>query len=218
MAPEFRILADRVRPFTMTSDEKMYALYGALQHVVKMGVLGDVVECGVWRGGSAMLAALTLARLGDTSRTIWLYDTYEGMSEPTRLDVNRFGARASDLLDNLDRSAGEQNTWAFATLDDVRANMQSTGYPRIRFVKGKVEDTIPGELPERISLLRLDTDWYESTRHELVHLWPRLEQGGVLILDDYGWWDGARRAVDEYRLRELLIRVGTEGARIAVKT
>lgn len=202
----------------MTSDEKMYALYGALQHVVKMGVLGDVVECGVWRGGSAMLAALTLARLGDTSRTIWLYDTYEGMSEPTRLDVNRFGARASDLLDNLDRSAGEQNTWAFATLDDVRANMQSTGYPRIRFVKGKVEDTIPGELPERISLLRLDTDWYESTRHELVHLWPRLEQGGVLILDDYGWWDGARRAVDEYRLRELLIRVGTEGARIAVKT
>ena len=170
----------------MTSDEKMYALYGAIQHIVRAGVPGDVVECGVWRGGSAMLAALVLARLGDTSRTIWLYDTYEGMPEPTRLDVNRFGARASDLLSKLDRTAGEQNTWAFATLDDVHANMQSTDYPRIRFIKGKVEDTIPDDMPEQISLLRLDTDWYESTQHELEHLWPLLERGGVLILDDYG--------------------------------
>ena len=95
--------------------------------------------------------------------------------------------------------------------------METTGYPSIRYVVGEVEDTIPAQMPERISLLRLDTDWYESTRHELEHLWPRLRPGGVLILDDYGWWDGARRAVDEYEVPALLVRVGTEGARVAVK-
>jgi O-methyltransferase len=121
------------------------------------------------------------------------------------------------LLGSLDRVPGARNTWAYATLDDVRANMETTGYPSVRYIVGKVEDTITAQMPERISLLRLDTDWYESTRHELEHLWPRLEPGGVLILDDYGWWDGARRAVDEYELPALLVRVGTEGARVAVK-
>ena len=73
-----------------------------------------------------------------------------------------------------------------------------SGPERIHFVEGKVEDTIPAHAPERIALLRLDTDWYESTRHELEHLYPRLSRGGVLIIDDYGHWQGARQAVDEY--------------------
>jgi hypothetical protein len=76
----------------------------------------------------------------------------------------------------------------------------STGYPadRLHLVQGKVEDTLPGAAPARIALLRLDTDWYESTRHELVHLYPRLVPNGVLIIDDYGDWVGAKEAVDEY--------------------
>ena len=126
-------------------------------------------------------------------------------------------ATANELLGSPDRVAGAKNNWAYATLDDVRANMETTGYPSIRYVVGKVENTIPAQMPERINLLRLDTDWYESTRHELEHLWPRLRPGGVLILDDCGWWDGARRAVDEYEVPALLVRVGTEGARVAVK-
>jgi hypothetical protein len=75
----------------------------------------------------------------------------------------------------------------------------------VLFIKGKVEETIPGTLPKEISLLRLDTDWYESTLHNLVHLYPLLRKGGILILDDYGHWQGARKATDEYFARENII-------------
>jgi O-methyltransferase len=104
----------------------------------------------------------------------------------------------------------------------VRQAVLSTGYDaaRLHFVKGKVEDTLPAEAPPQICLLRLDTDWYESTRHELRHLYPRLARGGVLIIDDYGHWQGARQATDEYlaeqRIPLLLNRIDY-GARIALK-
>jgi hypothetical protein len=85
---------------------------------------------------------------------------------------------------------------------------------------GKVEDTIPADIPEKIALLRLDTDWYESTKHELIHLFPRLQKGGVLIIDDYGFWKGARKAVDEYfaenNIQILLNRIDDTG-RMAIK-
>jgi predicted O-methyltransferase YrrM len=107
-------------------------------------------------------------------------------------------------------------------LADVQANLRSTGYPveRMRFVVGDVADTVPREAPERIAILRLDTDWYASTRHELEHLYPRLAVGGVLIVDDYGHWEGARLAVDEFLERTsapiLLNRIDYTG-RIGVK-
>jgi len=89
----------------------------------------------------------------------------------------------------------------------------------MHFIKGRVEETIPNAAPEQIALLRLDTDWYESTRHELIHLFPRLTHGGVLIIDDYGYWQGARKAVDEYieenKLSILLARIDST-ARMAV--
>ena len=212
-------LAEQAKPYTMTSDERMYTLFSAIKHVVRAGVPGDFVECGVWRGGSSMLAALTFLQLGDTRRTIHLYDTFEGMPPPGGQDVDRFGVPAGSVLDGYSREPGANNPWAYATLDDVRNNMDLTGYPNVRLVEGKVEETIPAEAPERISVLRLDTDWYESTRHELIHLYPRLQRGGILILDDYGWWDGARQAVDEYFADDplFLARVDDEGARVAVK-
>jgi hypothetical protein len=98
-----------------------------------------------------------------------------------------------------------------------------TGYPpeKVHFVKGMVEDTIPEQSPDGIALLRLDTDWYQSTKLELLHLYPRLANQGVLIIDDYGHWQGARRAVDEFisELRDpiLLHRIDYTG-RIAIKT
>jgi len=101
--------------------------------------------------------------------------------------------------------------------------MRSTGYPedQVIFIKGRVEDTIPQTVPEQIALLRLDTDWYESTYHELIHLYPRLVNRGILILDDYGYWQGARKAVDTYfqenKVGMYLHRVD-ESARIGVKT
>jgi hypothetical protein len=99
--------------------------------------------------------------------------------------------------------------------------MAQVPYPpeKVHFIKGLVENTVPDNAPERISILRLDTDWYESTRHELEHLYPRLVSGGVLIIDDYGYWRGSTQAVDEFleatRERLLLLRAST--GRIAVK-
>ena len=196
---EFAPLLARCEPFTMTSVERMYGLWQAVRHVSRAGVSGDVVECGVWRGGSSMLAALTLMEIGDAERTLWLYDTFQGMNAPTEKDVSIAGYSAQEDWSRL-RDDRESPVLAFATLADVRANMTSTGIDpgRVRYVEGPVETTIPGDVPERIALLRLDTDWYESTKHELEHLWDRLQPGGVLIIDDYGHWVGAREAVDEF--------------------
>jgi O-methyltransferase len=190
-------IIQRVAPFTMTSIERRAALIGAIDHVTRAGIDGAIVECGVWRGGSMMTAALALLERGQAGRDLWLYDTFTGMSEPTATDRSHDGVSAQHQLEATDRGQG---VWCEASLDDVQANLQSTGYPRerIHFQAGKVEDTIPAMLPGPIAVLRLDTDWYESTRHELQHLYPLLQSGGVLIIDDYGHWQGARQAVDEY--------------------
>ena len=177
----------------------MYALYQATRYIVGARVPGAIVECGVWRGGSSMLAAMTLARCGDTSRALWLYDTYEGMSEPSEHDRDWRGISATELLKRGENNK-ETSVWCYSSLEEVSANMKRTSYPseRTRFVKGKVEERIPAEAPDQIALLRLDTDFYESTYHELQHLFPRLADGAVLIIDDYGHWEGARKATDQF--------------------
>jgi len=197
LSPADRALVARVEPFTMTSLDRRAGLIGAIDHIVRHRIAGDIVECGVWRGGSMMLAALALIARGDTTRDLWLYDTFEGMSAPTAADRSVSGESAAAQLARTPRGSG---VWCEAGLADVQANLWSTGYPRERlhFVAGPVETTIPATLPRRIALLRLDTDWYESTRHELVHLYPALSRHGVLVVDDYGHWQGARQAVDEY--------------------
>ena len=222
MSPEFVDIYERTRAYTMTSVERMYALYQGVRHVVAHEVPGDLVECGVWKGGSAMLMALTLKGLGVTDRTIRLYDTFAGMTRPSEVDV-----RARDGSDTLSRweffRREDHNAWAYASIDEVRANMAATGYPQenIAFIEGEVERTLPAAAPARIALLRLDTDWYESTYHELVHLFPRLTPGGVLILDDYGSFEGAKKAVDQYLaengLALFLHRIDSTG-RMALKT
>jgi hypothetical protein len=183
------------RPYTMTPDGRLFALCEAVRHVVKHDIPGDIVECGVWRGGSMMAAALTLLEQGDNTRDLWLFDTFEGMSDPSSADRRHDGALASTLLEDR-----ESEYWCRAPVDDVQKAMALTGYPqdRIHLVAGRVEATIPSQAPERIALLRLDTDWYESTRHELEQLYPRVVPGGIVIIDDYGYWRGARRAVDEF--------------------
>lgn len=212
---------ERVAPYTMTSVARRMALVDAVEYVVKAGVPGDFVECGVWRGGSMMAVALTLLRLGVTDRDLWLYDTFEGMPEPTEHDVGPDGHAAKAEFE-LRKVGSDSSDWCRSGIDEVRENLAGTGYPtdRIRLVKGKVEDTIPGEIPGRIACLRLDTDWYASTRQELLHLYPLLSSRGVLILDDYGHWKGARQAVDEYFSAEgitlLLSRVDYSG-RMAIK-
>lgn len=210
----------QVAPYTMTSRERLFALRQSVCHVVEHDVPGDLVECGVWKGGSMMAAALTLQACGDTDRGLYLFDTFEGMPEPTDVDCDFQGRPAAELVSGDDAADDER---CGLDIEAVREAMHGTGYDaeRITLVPGRVEQTLPDAAPQSIALLRLDTNWYESTRHELVTLYPRLSVGGVLIVDDYGHWQGARRAVDDYieehGLRLLLHRVDYTG-RVAVKT
>ncbi len=200
VAPEIVETIRRVDPFTKTSPEAIAALCSATQYIVRADIPGDVVECGVWEGGSMMAIALTLERLGATGRTLWLYDTYAGMAPPGEHDVRAWDGAAPAAHFEDDRLGPSAHKWAYSELEAVKKNMAQTGYPaeRLRFVPGLVEDTIPDQVPEAIALLRLDTDFHDSTRHELQHLYPRISPGGVLIVDDYGSWRGARKAVDDY--------------------
>jgi hypothetical protein len=219
MEPEFNGPYEVCREFTMTSRERMYALWQAIRYIVANGIPGDIVECGVWRGGSMRLAAMTLLSLNSVGRDIWLYDTFEGHTEPTQHDIDLYGYPAKGEYDRITNAGGK---WAFATLDEVRAVMAGCHYPaeRIRFVQGPVQETLGNILPERIALLRLDTDWYESTKCEMERLYPLLSTGGILALDDYGHYRGARQAVDEYlstlAQRPMLHRVDYSG-RFAIK-
>lgn len=190
-------IIDFCSPYTKTGHARLSALISAVRNVCDAGVEGDIVECGVWRGGSMMAAAMTLQELGQ-SRVLHLFDTFDGMPPPGAEDVDLRGVHAASIMAREQKETGEVFSWS--PLDDVCKNMAATGYPQelVRFVKGMVEDTIPSEAPETIAILRLDTDWYASTKHELEHLYPRLSVGGVLIIDDYGHWGGARKAVDEY--------------------
>jgi hypothetical protein len=203
----------------------MLSVIDSVRHCVRRGLPGAFVECGVWKGGAVLAMLLALQQEGAADRDVFLFDTFEGMTEPSLEDTSAFEAPALETW----RAAGEAGRRAWAEFFDpatfgeeqVRETVLSSGYPaeRVHLVRGRVEDTLPARAPDAISLLRLDTDWYESTRHELEHLYPRLADGGVLIIDDYGHWDGARRAVDEYFAdgpAPLLHRVDYTG-RIAIK-
>lgn len=198
LEPEFLALYDRCRPFTMTSVERMYAAYQAARYVTQQRLPGAIVECGVWKGGSSMMLMMTLLAYGAGDRDVYMYDTFEGMVEPGERDVDFRGEGAHQTWKNLQQNG--EGGWCYSSLAEVEQNVLLTGYSRdrVRLVQGKVEQTIPGQVPEQIALLRLDTDWYESTYHELKHLYPRLVKAGVLIIDDYGFWQGARQATDEY--------------------
>jgi hypothetical protein len=220
--PEFLPILETCARFTCTSVEAQYGLFRAVEYVVRAGVPGDFVECGVYKGGSVMVAAMSFRHFGDESRRFWLYDTFEGMPAPTERDLDFAGRTPEQHLSTW--GAGDVGQMAYSPIEEVRENLKRTGVSDERFqlVKGKVEETIPGTLPPGpISVLRLDTDWYESTRHELERLFPRLASGGVIVIDDYGFWRGSREACDEYFGRNgvkiLLNRLDRIGSVIGVK-
>lgn len=200
-----------VEPFTVTGPVRTAALIAAVKYVIEEDIPGDFVECGVWRGGAIMAMALTLLEIG-AERRMWLYDTFEGMPPPQDIDGKKAWKRWVE----------EDGDWCRCPIEEVTRNVYGIGYPYrlFQFVRGPVEDTIPRIMPKEIALLRLDTDWYQSTKHELVHLFPRLSSGGVLLIDDYGHWWGARKAVKEYiaenELDIYLERID-KAARITIK-
>jgi hypothetical protein len=221
MDPSFKDIFLKCKNYTMTSAERMYSVYKSTEYVLKNNIPGDIVECGVWKGGSSMVCALSMIQMQSTNKKIYMYDTYSGMSEPTEKDVDFEGNYSIKKWKKMEKN--DYNQWDYASLEEVKKNMQTTKYPEqnIIYIKGKVEETIPKNIPDEISILRLDTDWYESTYHELVHLFPKLSKNGVIIIDDYGHWRGSKEAVDKYieenEVKILLNRIDYTG-RIGIKT
>lgn len=221
--PFFAEVARKVIPHTRTFGagvEAPWALYQSIEYIVRAGIPGAIVECGVWSGGSMLLAAYALQHFGDVSRQIYLYDTFAGMPKPEPIDARWDGMPALPTWEHHQRNGGN---WCFGgPRHHVSRVVNSSGYPadNFVFVEGMVEDTVPAIAPETISLLRLDTDLYRSTWHELVHLYPLLSPGGILIIDDYGAFLGAKLATDQYiaenRLPLFLTRIDSS-VRLAVK-
>ena len=201
---------------TMTPSNSIVNLIAAAEYISINQIEGAFVECGVWRGGSAMAFALSILEDNTTVREMFLYDTFEGFTDTMEEDFQIKDGKTAKHLFLKDR-----HYVCEADLDDVREGLISTGYPldRIKLVKGDVLDTIPLTLPESIAILRLDTDYYESTIWELRHLFPLLSKGGVLIIDDFDYWNGSRKACNEFfaeiGMADLLIRL--ESGRMLVK-
>lgn len=190
---------NRVQDFTMTSPERLVAFSRAIDYIVKSNIEGDIVECGVWRGGSMMLAAIRLIQLECSTRRLFLFDTFNGMTNPTEADESICGKAASAILEEQIR-LNPGKGWLEIAQADVESNILSTGYPahQIHLVAGRIEETIPHKDIGEISILRLDTDWYESTLHQLKNLYDHVVPGGIVIIDDYGHWSGCKKAVDEF--------------------
>jgi len=196
---EDEALLDAAKGLSMTPPIAQWEFIQAIRHIESNHIPGDIVECGVWRGGNLVLAGLLRRRMA-FKRRIWAFDTFAGMTAPSMADF-----KPAESLDverkfaSLNRDG--HNEWCLASEEEVLRNFESrVGSRDLQIVKGPVEETLrqPENLPERIAILRLDTDFYESTKAEMEVLYPRLSSGGVLIVDDYGEWAGARKAVDEY--------------------
>jgi hypothetical protein len=223
--PEERCTTAEVCEITLAMPESIVQLIRATNYILDNKIPGAFVECGVFKGGNAIVMMRTLLNAGITDRDIYLYDTFEGFPKPEEIDFEYSHGPALETWQRFKKpgdTSEESSDWLKIDLEDVRKKILTIGYPseRIKFVKGLVENTIPGTAPDQIALLRLDTDFYRSTKHEFIHLFPRLSRGGILIIDDYGALHGARVATDEY-LKEnniaFFLGRSDEHVRIGVK-
>jgi O-methyltransferase len=188
------------KQFSMTDETRMYAVAQAVEHIHHLKLKGDFVECGVWRGGNLILLN-KLNKFYNLNKLIYGFDTFEGMTDPTKEDYDLNNIPARKQLKNTHKSQEKRNIWCYSPLEEVKKNISKNVKKNNTILcKGPVEKTLLNKknLPKKISLLRLDTDFYESTKKELEILYPLLVKKGVLIIDDYGHWKGARKAVDEY--------------------
>lgn len=191
----------------MISDRSLCKLIELVKILEEEHIKGEFVECGVWKGGACMILALAQIKFSKIDRDIWLYDTYEGMTRPQEKydgpkSINKFNdIRAGIHKDRYDKWHGEKK-WIYSPIELVKKNMYLTGYEKekIKFIKGDVLETLDTYRPSKIALLRLDTDWYASTKKELEILAPNIEIGGYLVIDDYYAWQGSRKATDEFML------------------
>lgn len=188
LLPSLLLSIARFEPKPCAAWHDCTALYRAVRYVVKQEIPGDVVECGCARGGSAALMALTLRRLG-SQRKLWLFDTFEGLPAPSSKDPD---FEIADLFTGT----------CVGGLDEVRGLFQRLNTAEnVTFVKGLFQETLPATPIQQIAVLHIDGDWYESVRVCLETLYDKVVAGGLIQLDDYGYWQGARKAVDEFLAR-----------------
>ena len=204
------LLIKKCMQYSMTPYIRIWTLINSINYISSNNIQGDFVECGVWKGGNLILYNI-LNKKKNLNRKIYGYDTFEGMSAPSRFDFKK-NTLSQTYINNLyNQRTNSKSGWSKCTMDEVRDNLLTeSSLENINLIKGKVEDTLLNKdnVPEKISILRLDTDFYESTKIELEVLFPRLEKNGILIIDDYGYKYGARKAVDEYfKDRPFLIYV-----------
>jgi hypothetical protein len=185
-------IISKCQPFSYLSVERFNNNINSVNFVNANNIEGDIVEIGVYKGGS-MLAMMLANEMSGINRHFHLYDTFEGMTPATDVDKDLNGIDATKLM--------EVNSYfrCIAPLDQVQTlikNNTNISSERIHYYVGDVCKT--QLFPEKIAILRLDTDWYESTKFELEHFYDRVVSGGIVIIDDYGHWQGCKKAVDEF--------------------
>lgn len=194
-------LINLISNYSMTPKIRIYNLLQALRYLKNKKILGDYVECGVWKGGNILLLKKFLETEDMYQRNIYAYDTFEGMTSPDENDFEISNNNFATKLLEKDKNK-KTNVWGICSLEEVKKNISINvkNLENIKFIKGPVENTLNENknIPEKISLLRLDTDWYQSTKKELEVLYEKVESGGVIIIDDYGHWGGSKKAVDEF--------------------
>lgn len=181
-----------VKPYTLCSTERIQNSLNSVEAIVTNGVQGDIIECGVWKGGMVLAMLLKLKQLGVTDRVVHLYDTFDGMTPPSGVDVDLAGNVAANILESV---------ICRAPIDVVRDVVAMAGYPedRVVFHVGDILETdVKKSVPCRIALLRMDLDWYNLTCFLIAQFIPRVQFNGIVIVDDYGHWQGCRKAIDEY--------------------
>jgi O-methyltransferase len=191
----FSELQKKVAAYTMCDTQRLESLWNLINSTNKLGVKGDIVECGCYKGGSA---ALLRAGMGP-GRRLWIYDSFQGMPETTEQD------------------GGEAGNWVgscTAHIDDVREILRHTEAKDEEFIirEGLFIKTFEMDLPEKVAFLHCDADWYDSVRLVLETFYPRMPKGACIVLDDFGYWEGCRKAFYDFCERHdekpLLERVG----------
>lgn len=193
----FNWVAHRINPpaLTMCGDKSIRLLHEALQEIQRDQIPGDLIEAGVWRGGIPILMRAFLKEVGDSRRCVWVADSFAGLPQPKRDWRDRLAHKLLNPARHLTipRAQVEQNFAHFGLLDD-----------QVQFAEGWFSETLAKIPAERFALIRLDGDYYESTRDALNALYPKLSPGGFLIVDDYHLPLGCKAAVDEYRKRHQI--------------
>ena len=188
---------------SMMNSKRLWNILECSKDVLKNNIEGDFVECGVFKGGGIILMSSIVSKF-KIKKKIWAYDTYAGMSKPDENDIDYSNEDA--MMHWKAFKNNDFNSWCYASLNEVKNNVNSASkildfnLENIIYVKGEVEKTLKDKnnIPEKISILRLDTDFYKSTKIELEILYPKLSIGGYLIIDDFGYWKGSKKACLEY--------------------